>query len=261
MLSEVARQTRLDALWKHVFGPEHKPVKTYKPRIRHRNMRGRFPTEKCRSTGMIRTRLPLMLDGLVHLDTDPNVVAIAAYPTTFDFLSANGDGNVVGRSHIPDVGVLQASGKVVFVDWIPFRLQQDLPWLKQRTAELRLHLEQYGAEYAVHDERSIYIQPRFSNLNLMEAHKPLPYQHAGIDETCRAIMRQPLPSTIGELCRMSAPNALVARWEDEPAGAFRVVPEVNVVFTACMQLAYRGEIELDISRPFSPRTRVTRAKA
>lgn len=261
MPSAVARQARIDALWRHMFGPDHKPEKIYKPRIRHRNMRGRFPTEKCRSTGTIRTRLPLMLDGLVHLDTDPDVVAIAAYPMTFDYLSSNSDGEVVGRSHTPDVGVLKKDGTVLFIDYVPYRLQQDLYWVKQRTAELKLHLEQYGAAYAVHDERSIYVQPRFSNLNLMFGHKPLPYQHPGIAETCRAIMRQALPATIGELCRMSAPNALVARWEDEPATAFRAVPEVNVVFTACMQLAYRGEIDVDMSRPFSPRTRVTLARS
>lgn len=260
MLSDASRDARLAALWRHMFGPDHKPVKIYKPRIRHRNMRGRFPTEKCRSTGSIRTRLPLMLDGLVHLDTDPDVVAIAPYPITFDFVSADGEGGAVGRSHTPDAGVLAADGKVVFVDWIPYRLQQDLPWIETRTAELRLHLERYGASYAIHDERSIYIQPRFNNLNLIEAHKPLPYQYAGIAETCRAILRQPLPSTIGELCRMNAPNAIVARWEDEPASAFKLVPEVNVVFTACMQLAYRGKIELDLSRPFSPRTSVSLAR-
>jgi len=209
MLSEIARQARLDALWKHMFGPDHKPVKTFKPRIRHRNMRGRFPTEKCRSTGMIRTRLPLMLDGLVHVDTNPDVVAIAAYPITFDYLSANSDGEVVGRSHTPDIGVLTRRGKVIFIDYVPYRVQQDTPWIKQRTAELRLHLEQFGAAYAIHDERSIYIQPRFNNLNLMKAHKPLPYQLAAIAETCRAIMRQPLPSTIGELCRMSGSSRSV----------------------------------------------------
>ncbi len=254
------RQAGLDALWAHIFGPDHKPEKVYEPRIRHRNMRGRFPTEKCRSSGTIRTRLPLMLDGLIHLDTDPDVVAIAAYPKTFHYLSADTEGEVVGRSHTPDVGVRRRDGSVVFIDYVPYRLQEELHWIGQRTTELRLHLEQYGVTYAVHDERSIYIQPRFNNLNLMFGHKPLPYQHAGIAETSRAIMRQPLPSTIGELCKKSSPNALVARWEDEPVSSFRIVPEVNVVFTACMQLAYRGKIELDLSRPFSPRTRVQPAR-
>lgn len=260
MLSEVARQARIAALWRHMFGPDHKPVKVYKPRIRHRNMRGRFPTEKCRSTGTIRTRLPLMLDGLVHLNTDPDVVAIAAYPIKFDYVSADDEGKVVGKSHTPDVGVLKASGKVVFVDWIPYALQQEDPSLARRTAELRLHIERYGASYAVHDERCVYVQPRFNNLNLIDRHKPLPYQYAGIAETCRAILRQPLPSTIGKLCRMAAPNAIVARWDDEPLSAFRHVPEVNIVFTACMQLAYQGKVELDLSRPFSPRTWVAFAR-
>ena len=154
-------------------------------------------------------------------------------------------------------GSALSANQNLFVDFVPYNVLKESPWLRRQAAELSLHLEQFGAQYAIHDERAIYIQPRFSNLNLMLSHKPLPYQFAGIAETCRAIMRHPFPTTIGELCRMSAPTALVARWEDEPASAFRVVPEVNVVFTACMQLAYQGRIELDISRPFSPRTRVT----
>ncbi len=254
---EFMKKARLDALWDKVFGPDHKPEKILRSGIKHRNIVGKFPTERYAAGGIIRTRLPIMLDGLIHLDTDPRVVGLSPYPLKIHYLSEE-DGEVVGRHHVPDIGVRFDDGSVGFVDYMPFH-SQDPAWFDQRTRELRLHFsEEYGAGYAVHDERCIYPQPLFRNLSLMWRHKPLPIDHESIGVIAKEILAANLPMTMGQLTRAVSMNAFVSRYEDEPDSAFRVLDDTSPVFTACMQLAIAGKVKLDLSRLFSPSTIVSR---
>lgn len=255
---EFMKQARLDAFWHELFGPDHEPVRVFKAGARHQNPVGKFTTDKYAAGGVIRTRSPLMADGLKHLDTDPRVMRLAPFPFQISYLSADGHGEIFGRKHVLDVGIRFRNGSVGFVDYVPFSCQDERS--RQREREISLHLaENFNAGYAVHDERCIYPEPIFRNVCVLREHRSLPIDHECVREIAREILEASLPMTIGDLTRSMSINAFAEKWADEPDSAYRVDREANPVFTACMQLAIAGKVTLDLRREFSPSTLVARS--
>ncbi|WFS02371.1 hypothetical protein [Rhizobium tumorigenes] len=251
------KQAKLDAFWHELFGPDHEPVRVFKAGAKHRNPVGKFPTDRYAAGGVIRTRSPLMSDGLKHLDVDPRVIWLAPYPFQISYLSVDEHGEIFSRTHVPDVGIRFRNGTVGFVDYVPFSCQDERS--RQREREILLHLaENFNAGYAVHDERCIYPEPIFRNVCVLREHRSLPIDHECIREIGREILEASLPMTIGELTRSVSVNAFVEKWEDEPDSAYRVDKDANPVFTACMQLAITGKVNLDLTRVFSPSTVVSK---
>lgn len=243
------------------FDDDHQPKRVIRKRIRHVTLPINFPTTKA-VAGTVRCRLPLMADGLVHLDTDPYWIRISAYPLKIQFFSQDRSGRFVVASHVPDVGVISRDGAKAFIHYIPLAIQRERPHLERRTALLKeIFEEEHGAAYAVHDERSIYIEPRFSNLKTMWQHKLSGWDKPALMAVRKALGRLPLPTTLGEVREAAALPGLRIVWERSDGKTRRDLENVDRSFSAVMQLAMNGEVWVDLSKPFAGTTLVDRYRA
>jgi hypothetical protein len=237
-----------EAHWKHVFSSDNFPHKTIKPGSHYKTLPGWFPSSKSVS-GLMRTSQPLMHDLFIHLDTNPEVVAIAEFPEEAEYWTIATNGEPILRSHVPAAAAKTRSGLVVVFDVEPFYVQEEHTWLPQRIAELQAHYAGLGACYHLLDERTLHLRPVFDNLRLMWLHKRIAAQHPDIDIVAQKIVDASLPLRIGDLMRRVTPNAFFGQWEGETTAT--MIPEVNPIFTAVMQLAMAGRVEVDLNRPFS----------
>lgn len=244
--SRLARKAMHDKLFAEMFGPEHEPKLVFPPRIRNRTSRGKFPTAKYAAGRSIRTRNMLMDDGLVILDTDPDIIALAPYPMVIRYEGIDVDGLVSWQEHVPDLAAIRRNGRVEFIDFVS-DLDASSNWLlvRSRLIAAALHRD-YGVVYKVLPAAWVRKQPRFRNRNLMWAHAPSPYQPAVIGNLARQILEQPLPMSIGDLRASLDRNVMVSREEGEPPTASQPITGSDVVFTACMQLAFAGKVCVDM---------------
>ncbi|KIV64837.1 hypothetical protein SZ54_3088 [Rhizobium sp. UR51a] len=245
---EFKKQLENEAHWAHVFSPANFPHKTIKPGSHYKTLPGWFPSSKS-VNGLMRTSQPLMHDLFIHLDTNPDVVAIAEFPEEAEYWTIATNGEPVLRSHVPAAAVKTRAGHVVVFDVEPVYVQEEHDWLPQRTADLKAHYAGLGAHYHLLDERTIHLRPVFDNLRLMWLHKRVEAQHPDIDVIAQRIVDSALPLRIGDLMRRVTPNAFFGQWEGETTAT--MIPEVNPIFTAVMQLAMAGRVEVDLNRPFS----------
>lgn len=252
---EFKKQLENEAHWAHVFSPANFPHKTIKPGSHYKTLPGWFPSPKS-VNGLMRTSQPLMHDLFIHLDTNPEVVAIAEFPEEAEYWTIATNGEPILRSHVPAAAVRTRTGRVVVFDVEPVYVQEGRGWLPQRTADLKSHYTGLGAHYHLLDERTIHLRPVFDNLRLMWLHKRVEAQHPDIDVIAQRIADAALPLRIGDLMRRVTPNAFFGQWEGETTAT--MIPEVNPIFTAVMQLAMAGRVEVDLNRPFSQWTVVRR---
>ncbi|PWE52127.1 hypothetical protein DEM27_32720 [Metarhizobium album] len=232
----------------------HNHVPLWKPEwgTRYRTLPVTFPTDKS-PAGEVFARLPLMADGLVHLDTDPDVTAIAPYPMKIEYFAPTRNNMAVKREHLPDVAVRRVDGSVVFIDYVPVNEQAEKPWIARRTRILEDHIAaHYGCAYAVHDELCLLAHPLFPNLKAMWAHKATPLDPPEVWLVTEALRRCHFPSRIGVL-----KSALHADEELREVFSALDVDGADTVYTAIMQMCISGELDIDLSMPFAATTSVT----
>jgi hypothetical protein len=97
-----------------IFADGHKPVRKIGRGMYHGGQAISFPTNKVGS-GIVRARSNLMADGLLHLDTDPNVVHLSPYPMEVAYWSTFDGETPAKRDHIPDMAILLRGGPVEIV--------------------------------------------------------------------------------------------------------------------------------------------------
>ncbi|WP_158665224.1 hypothetical protein [Ensifer adhaerens] len=144
---------------------------------------------------------------------------------------------------------------MVVVDVMPVNVQRHFGWVGQRTQAMQNHFAGLGAHYTLLDERTLHIKPLIGNLRTMWMHKRLACQPSWVTEIAQEIRRLALPTTIGAAMRAIKRNAVFGRSADDEE--WKVVGEINPVFTAIMQLAMAGRIGIDLRVPFSQSTEVT----
>ncbi|UNK39130.1 hypothetical protein MNR02_05355 [Shinella sp. H4-D48] len=235
-----------------LFTSDHVPAWTPDWGTRYRTLPVTFPTDKA-PAGEVFARLPLMADGLVHADTDPDVTTIAAYPMTVEYMAPTRNNMAVKRAHVPDVALRRTDGSVVVIDYIPLNEQAEKPWIAKRTHVLVDHMAaHYGCSYAVHDERCVHARPLFPNLKAMWTHKATALDPSELKLVVQALRRCRFPSRLGILRRTLHENG-------ELRGVFTSldVDGVDLVYTAVMQMCISGELDIDLSMPFSATTPVT----
>jgi hypothetical protein len=243
------------------FEDDHQPKRSIRKRVMHRTLPVNFPTTKA-VAGTVRARLPLMADGLIHLDTDPQWVRISPYPLEIEFFSQDANGRFVVASHIPDVGVISGGGRKAFIHFVPLVIQREKPHLAKRTEILKeIFREEHGASYAVLDERDIYIEPRFSNLKMMWKHKLNGWDEEALMAVRKVLGRLSLPTTVAEVRQAVSLPGLRMVWEHPDGERHQDLGNVDRAFSAVMQLAMNGEVDVDLSRPFSGTTLVNRYRA
>jgi hypothetical protein len=235
-----------------LFTYQHEPL--WKPEwgTRYRTLPVTFPTSKT-PLGEVIARLPLMADGLIHLDTDPDVIDIAAYPMSIEYFSPIGTDHAVKRAHVPDIAARRADGSVLFIDYIPVNEQERRPDIQRRTRILADHVAaQYSCIYVVHDELSILAKPLFPNLQTMWKHKPTVIDPDGVRLVMQAIRRCHFPSRIADIR-----DRLKQQAELRTVFAELEVGGVDLTFTAIMQMCFSGELDIDMAAQFSGRTVVS----
>jgi len=249
-----------EAFWKEVFGPDNVPVKEIKPGSRYRTLPGWFPTRK-NVRGEVRTREPLMIDLLLHLDVDSDILVVAEFPFKRQIRYRRPDGSISTKDHIPDVAVLRRDGLVFVIDVMPFNVQVGRLDLTSRKAAMRKHYRALGARYLLLDETTLRLQPLLSNIKSMWMHRKTNDEPSGMADLRRLLLAASYPTTIEELMRSMPINAFISRLSDEDGSTGRHVTECNPVFSAVMQMTMSGELDVDLTRRLSPRTVVTRRSA
>jgi hypothetical protein len=230
------------------FEPNSTPVFEPARRKMHASLPGIAPSLKV-AGGYVRTRMPLMLDAMIHLETNSSVKRICPYPIQIEYESPEDDGMFKMRDHIFDLGIELRSGRRLYVDYEPLAIQLERPWIKKRTERLQeVAREELDADYFLQDERDIHIQPRFANLKIMYQHLRVK-DHDALMAVRDATIQMPLPTTIEAIRLQLKLKGL--RFEIEPGIYHGNLDDVDRVFTAIMQLAAAGEIGIDLAHPFT----------
>ena len=237
-----------------IFSSDAKPVWTPPTTVMHKTLPGWFPTSKC-PAGMIRYRLPLMAAGLMHIDTDPQVTAIAPYPAKVSYGRRTEKGELKKYEHIPDLAIRMKDGSTVFIDFVPYRISAKSRWYQMREHDLREYFSDlYDCHYSVLDERSIHAQPLFDNIKTIWSHKAVP----NTDLPIRAIRDQlhtlGMPEKLGTLIERLEPSlseGVVAPTGEQPEPR-------NVAFASLMHLVITGDLEIELDRPISASSIVSR---
>jgi hypothetical protein len=234
-----------------LFTDAHEPVFYPPKRVHHPTLPVEFPTNKT-PKGTIRCRLPLMADALVHFDTDPNVVALAAYPLKAVVWIDTGRGAGKHVDHIADIAVKQRDGKVVFMDFEPLKIQKERGGRERKTLALKAYYrEVFGCAYSLLDERSLYIEPFMSNIRWMWRHKEnrTHADHNLLRDAKEVLRSTRLPATIGQIAEKAAFPGYGVIWEGDATPT--PLPDPDRMFTAIMRLAMRGEVRLNLGQPLS----------
>lgn len=246
-----------EAFWRDVFGPNNEPQLEIKPGSRYKTLPAWFPTSK-NVRGRVRTREPLMTDLMIHLDTDPAIRVVAEFPIKTNYRARRLDGTVVTRQHIPDLAALRKDGRVFVIDVMPLNVRRLLRGNERRREALVAHYAGLGAQFLQLDETSICLQPLLNNLKVMWMHKSSTHDLPGMAQLRQALRVTSYPATMDNLVRSMPTNAIMAWWSDEDESSARHVTECSPVFTAVMQLAIAGEVDIDLTKRFSPSTMVSR---
>lgn len=244
---------QLAALEDYIFGPNHAPA--WEPKIGAWNptIPTIFPTAK-NPRRSVYARLPLMRQGLMQFDVDPEVVSISAFPFETAYWSTSSEGEAVKRVHIPDVAILMRDARVICIDYVPVGIQKDTPWHEAKTAQLEAHYEEeFGWPYVVHDERRVLAQPMASNAALLWRYKPCAADHPALAAVRRAVMEVVFPAGIAAISHMLASSHPEVVKLGVDASAF--------VFTAVMQLIIAGRLVVDLSLPITTASTVMKGAA
>lgn len=240
------------------FSKNDPPMITVEKIVHHKSLPGDFPTPKALD-GFIRSSSPLMRDALLHMDTDPAVLEIAASPNRFSYSSSPYLYSKARQfEHIPALRIKNEHGRYVFIDVIPRSIQYGMTYLGKRTTRLREMLaEDYGAGYAVVDERSLHIQPRHRNMKIMWK-VGRNTDDEGMHAVLGFVQQADMPMTIGEMrqhVHLPAPRFQVFD-EDGNAVFGYDLDDVDRLFAAVMRLAIEGHLVVDTSTQLSDATSV-----
>lgn len=237
-----------------IFSNGHEPVWMPPVRVKHKTLPGWFPTSKA-PQNLIRYRLPLMAEGLMHFDTDPQVTRISPYPLTMIFGAKDKSGDLKKLEHTPDLAVLKKDGSVVFIDFIPYRIRQANTWYEDRELNLREFCHDiYGSAYTVLDERDIHAQPLFDNIKTLWAHRAVAHTNVPIAKLRDLLRSVAMPITLGTLLREVKLGQQHQAFDEvlQPLG------DRSLTFSGVMHLVILGELEIDLDRPFSETSIVRR---
>ncbi|MBX9455546.1 MAG: hypothetical protein KL863_05670 [Rhizobium sp.] len=230
------------------FEHDHDPLMRIAHVVAEGAIASTFPQMKF-TTAMPKLKRPLAVEAAIHFMTDPSVSKVSLYPIEVP---------LDRKPHIVEFGLLRTDGRISYVDVIPLLLQQEFGWIGRRTKQLKAEVARlYGASYAVLDERDLWIEPRRANLRTM-------FSHLGSDDAVAlgavrdVIHHIPMPATIAEVRSAAGLEPFDFVYFDNhghPATRERL-ENVDRTFTALMELAANGEVDIDLSHKFNNRTTV-----
>ncbi|CAN7475024.1 hypothetical protein LJR098_004461 [Rhizobium sp. LjRoot98] len=122
------------------------------------------------------------------------------------------------------------------------------------------HYRDLGARYLLLSETTLRL-PVLKDLKRMWMHRQVEGEHPQMAELRQCLRRATYPATIESLVRSMPINGIFTHSRTEGRSSARHVTECNPVFSAVMQMAIRGELDVDLANSLSPSTIVTRRNA
>ncbi|WP_155935167.1 hypothetical protein [Methylobacterium sp. 10] len=217
------------------LAPGCKPVRKIARKSKRISRPGFFSSRKTWSRDAIRAESLFEQDGLAHIETNPRYVRIAPQPHRLTYHLDTGNDGVLVRTYVPDLAVLTIDRTVVIVDFKWSFLRRDPAWAKLEPVIREAYRRDHGATFRVLTEEHIHVEPRRTNVTIMMMHRPMVTDGPAITAVRVAIDMLGLPSTIG---RLRSASGLIPQ------------PPEDRAFSALMELAMAGEVEIDMSERF-----------
>lgn len=190
----------------------------------------------------------LLRDAAVHLLMNPDHVRVHERPHVLTWYRVLKDGRIFKKEFVPEFAVLHRDGTITVVhvltiaDYVSHWWRRDLPLIKE-CYEL-----DHRVRFHCMSEAEVRVEPLLSNLKMMRRHLPPPADPEALLAIRSAIGFDGLPNNVFGVVDVALRRFMTAS-DDERTDYERC-------FSAIFELAYRGEIKLDLSRPFDPTTTI-----
>jgi hypothetical protein len=220
------------------------PVRKVKRRNYHRAVDGDGGDHKALGLSPFRSLLERDLRTL--LSANPEIHSYAIEPHTLEYFIPTDSGGYERHTYVPDIVLRFRDHRVAALDAKARFFTATKTWLKCEPHITAAYNIDHNVPFIVLSEGVIRLQPRLSNCEIMKRHRYIVQDAAALIRTREAIANISLPTTIARVAEVARINS--------PEGC-------NRVYTAIMNLALAGEIDLDLSTPFSMTTSLRRRTA
>lgn len=216
------------------------PLGRKKPRSRTSSYHGVYASTKCLGPADFQSLLERDFQTVLCCDPRVEIYAVQAHRLTY--WVPNTAGTATQRLYTPDFVVRLRDGRIVVIEVKAEALERQSYWQERGPYIQLAYARDYAVDFLVITERHIRIQPRLSNLERML------HFGARFDDP-EAVMRvrdafalSSARPKIGELCELTVLAS----------------ERMSRSYSALMQLALRGEIELDLDQPLSLSTTIAK---
>jgi len=175
------------------------------------------------------------------LSATPQVQDYAIESHVLTYFAPNGRGSLDRHTYIPDVVVRYKNGRLAIIDAKAVFFAKSPRWIFLKPFIEEAYRIDHSVDFGVLTEMDIRPQPRLSNCQIMLRHSYIVDDGEALYRVRQALNASVLPITIKQI---QAIATLVSN-----TGSCRA-------FTAIMNLALIGEIELDLSKPFNRNTQI-----
>jgi len=201
--------------------------------------RGEFGSQK--GVGQTPFESLLERDFQTILCADYRIREYGVQTHTLTYWTPNDNGSQTKRTYVPDFVACDKEGRILIIE-VKANYFTTLPYWQSREPYIReAYTLDHGVPFLLFTELDVRIQPRLANFEIMLRHRGPP-DDPQAKLAVRDILRQLNgDATIEKVCAM---------------GRLPAPPGSDRCYTAIMRLALRGEVSLDIAKPFSLSTRV-----
>ncbi|MGK7062665.1 hypothetical protein AB4853_40005 [Bradyrhizobium sp. 1050_B9_N1_2] len=213
------------------------PVRRIERRNYHRAVDGDGGDHK--AVGLSPFRSLLERDLRTLLSANPEIQSYAIEPHTLEYFIPTPIGSHEKHTYVPDVVLRYRDHRIAVLDAKALFFTTTKAWLKCEPHITAAYNVDHNVPFVVLTEGTIRLEPRLSNCEIMKRHRYIVEDSAALIRTREVIASIDLPTTIESVTHAARINS--------PEGSIRV-------YTAIMNLALAGEINLDLSTPFSIRT-------
>lgn len=215
--------------------PDAKPMRIVPRRNYHHEFDGDGGDFKAIGRSIpFRTLLERDLRTLLCADPMVDCYAIECHQLTY--YVPDGSGDFVKHVYTPDVVALSVKQKLSVLDSKASAFANDPTWLALKTHIEEAYWRDYRVRFLVPEESDIRRQPRLNNAQIMLRHSYFADDKEALFRVRKIMGSRKAPITIGEI-------VVSAELLSEP-GTCRA-------FSAIMNLALRGEIDIDHSMPIN----------
>ncbi|SFM13640.1 hypothetical protein SAMN03159423_5573 [Bradyrhizobium sp. NFR13] len=214
------------------------PVREVQRRNYYRAVDGDGSDHK--AVGLSPFRSLLERDLRTLLSANPAIQCYAIEPHRLEYFIPTESGHA-RHTYVPDIVLRYRDGRVAVLDAKALFFTAAKAWQKCEPHITAAYHIDHNVPFVVLSEGVIRLQPRLSNCEIMKRHRYIVEDVAALMRTRDVIAHVRLPTTIAKVTEAARMNS--------PEGC-------NRIYTAVMNLALSGEIDLDLSKSFSLATEI-----